>query len=62
MPYNLLLHRSQDFETFFLLLKNTFSNAVDQNVVLGLVQFLDEPSGQMAEIMPDGSVQMIDVT
>jgi len=26
------------------------------------VQFLDEPEGQMAEIMPDGSVQMIDVS
>jgi len=30
-------------------------------VVLGIVQLLDEPSGQMAEVMPDGSVQMIDV-
>jgi len=26
------------------------------------VQFLDEPEGQMAEVMPDGSVQMIDVS
>jgi len=25
------------------------------------VQFMDEPSGQMAEILPDGTVQMIDV-
>jgi NNP family nitrate/nitrite transporter-like MFS transporter len=24
--------------------------------------FLKEPEGQMAEVMPDGSVQMIDVT
>lgn len=31
-------------------------------VVLVAVQFLDEPSGQTAEIMPDGSVQMIDVS
>jgi NNP family nitrate/nitrite transporter-like MFS transporter len=31
-------------------------------VVLIAVQFLDEPSGQTAEIMPDGSVQMIDVS
>jgi len=30
-------------------------------VTLGAVQFLDEPKGQTAEIMPDGSVQMIDV-
>ena len=27
-----------------------------------LVQFLDEPSGKMAEVMPDGSVVLIDVT
>lgn len=25
------------------------------------IQFMDEPSGQMAEILPDGTVQMIDV-
>jgi len=32
-------------------------------VVLGAVLlFLDEPAGQMAEVMPDGTVQMIDVT
>ncbi|HHQ42148.1 MAG TPA: MFS transporter, partial [Chromatiales bacterium] len=24
--------------------------------------FLEEPSGQMAEVLPDGTVQMIDVT
>lgn len=30
-------------------------------VTLGAIQFLDEPKGQTAEIMPDGSVQMIDV-
>ena len=42
--------------TFFMVI------AASALVVLGLVQFLDEPSGQMAEIMPDGSVQMIDVT
>ncbi len=30
-------------------------------VTLVAVQFLDEPSGQTAEIMPDGTVQMIDV-
>ena len=42
--------------TFFMVI------AASALVVLGIVQFLDEPSGQMAEIMPDGSVQMIDVT
>jgi len=31
-------------------------------VTLAAVQFLDEPRGQTAEVMPDGSVQMIDVT
>jgi NNP family nitrate/nitrite transporter-like MFS transporter len=28
---------------------------------LAAVQFLDEPEGQTAEVMPDGTVQMIDV-
>ena len=31
-------------------------------VCLIAVQFLDEPKGQTAEVMPDGSVQMIDVS
>ena len=30
-------------------------------VVLGVVQFMDEPRGAMAEILPDGTVQMIEV-
>jgi len=30
-------------------------------VVLGIVQFMDEPRGAMAEILPDGTVQMIEV-
>ena len=30
-------------------------------VALAIVQLLDEPAGQIAEIMPDGTVQMIDV-
>lgn len=41
--------------TFFLVI------AASALVVLVIVQLLDEPSGQMAEIMPDGTVQMIDV-
>lgn len=48
MPYNLLLHRSQDFGTFFFILKATFPDPVDQNIVLGLVQTLwdrGEPNG-----------------
>lgn len=31
-------------------------------VTLIAVQFLDEPKGQMAEVMPDGTIQMIDVS
>ena len=42
--------------TFFLVIAGA---AV---VTLVAVQFLDEPKGQTAEIMPDGSVQMIDVS
>ena len=30
-------------------------------VTLGAVQFLDEPKGHMAEVLPDGTVQMIEV-
>ena len=30
-------------------------------VTLIAVQFMDEPRGQMAEVLPDGSIQMIDV-
>ena len=41
--------------TFFLVIAGA---AV---LVLFAVQFLEEPSGQTAEIMPDGTVQMIDV-
>jgi NNP family nitrate/nitrite transporter-like MFS transporter len=42
-------------QTFFLVIAAT---AV---VTLVAVQFMDEPQGQMAEILPDGTVQMIDV-
>ncbi|WP_428606901.1 NarK family nitrate/nitrite MFS transporter [Sedimenticola sp.] len=31
-------------------------------VTLAAVQFLDEPEGQTAEVLPDGTVQMIDVS
>jgi hypothetical protein len=27
-----------------------------------VVLFLEEPEGQMAEVLPDGTVQLIDVT
>jgi NNP family nitrate/nitrite transporter-like MFS transporter len=41
----------------------TFFYVIAATAVLTLiaVQFMDEPSGQMAEVLPDGSVQMIDV-
>jgi len=42
-------------QTFFLVIAGT---AV---VTLIAVQFMDEPKGQIAEILPDGTVQMIDV-
>jgi NNP family nitrate/nitrite transporter-like MFS transporter len=42
-------------QTFFLVIAAT---AV---VTLIAVQFMDEPRGQMAEVLPDGTVQMIDV-
>lgn len=41
--------------TFFLVI------AATAIVALIIVQWLDEPAGQIAEIMPDGTVQMIDV-
>ena len=43
-------------QTFFLVIAGAALLA------LVAVQFLDEPKGQTAEIMPDGTVQMIDVS
>jgi NNP family nitrate/nitrite transporter-like MFS transporter len=42
-------------QTFFFVICGT---AI---VTLIAVQFMDEPRGQMAEVLPDGTVQMIDV-
>lgn len=47
-PYNLLLHRSQDFGIFFVLIKALFKDQVEQNVALGLLQMMwdrGEPDG-----------------
>ncbi|HBC57213.1 MAG TPA: MFS transporter, partial [Gammaproteobacteria bacterium] len=44
-----------DYSTFFLIIGGS---AI---LVLVAVQFLVEPRGKMAEILPDGSVQLIDV-
>lgn len=44
-----------DASTFFLFIAGCAL------VVLVLVQFLDEPQGHMAETLPDGTVQLIDV-
>ena len=45
-----------DTSTFFLTI------AASAAVLVGLVLFLDEPTGSMAEVLPDGTVQLIDVT
>lgn len=45
-----------DASTFFLVIAGS---AVFCLIAL---QFLDEPAGQIAEVLPDGTVQMIDVT
>ncbi len=45
-----------DYDQFFL-----FIGAVSGIVLLLILAFLEEPKGQTAEIMPDGTVQMIDV-
>jgi NNP family nitrate/nitrite transporter-like MFS transporter len=42
-------------QTFFLVI------AITNIVILIAVQLMDEPKGQIAEILPDGTVQMIDV-
>ncbi|MDI3326412.1 NarK family nitrate/nitrite MFS transporter [Pontibacterium granulatum] len=44
-----------DYSTFFMVI------AASAAVVFGMVQFMDEPSGKMAEVLPDGTVQLIDV-
>jgi NNP family nitrate/nitrite transporter-like MFS transporter len=44
-----------DAQTFFFVIAGT---AI---IALIAVQFMDEPRGQMAEILPDGTVQMIDI-
>ncbi len=44
-----------DNSTFFLII------AACAAVCLVCVQFLDEPQGQMAEVLPDGTVELIDV-
>ncbi len=44
-------------QTFFLVIALTAFA-----VLLAMIFFLDEPTGQTAEVMPDGTVQMIDVS
>jgi NNP family nitrate/nitrite transporter-like MFS transporter len=45
-----------DYSTFFMLI------GASAGVIFLLVLFLEEPEGKMAEILPDGTVQLIDVT
>jgi NNP family nitrate/nitrite transporter-like MFS transporter len=45
-----------DYSTFFMLI------GASAGFIFLLVLFLEEPEGKMAEILPDGTVQLIDVT
>lgn len=48
MPYNLLLHRSTDFSSFFFLFQLFYNNPLDSQIALGLVQMhwdRTEPNG-----------------
>jgi len=52
-PYNLLLNRSVDFESFFSLLRIKYPNGRDLQIVLGLLQMLwdrVEPNGYLTHI------------
>ncbi|MEM6992759.1 MAG: Ig-like domain-containing protein, partial [Myxococcota bacterium] len=56
MPYNLLLNRSVDFDVFFDLIKTTYTDARDVQILLALAQQLwdrVEPNGYAAHIMED---------
>lgn len=47
-PYNILLNRSVDFDSFFAVVKGAYPDPIDIQVVLGLVQMLwdrSEPNG-----------------
>ncbi|GGK70677.1 NarK family nitrate/nitrite MFS transporter [Amphritea balenae] len=44
-----------DYSTFFMVISASAA------VCFVLVQFMDEPQGQMAEVLPDGTVELIDV-
>ncbi|MBR9867497.1 MAG: NarK family nitrate/nitrite MFS transporter [Oceanospirillales bacterium] len=44
-----------DYSTFFMVI------GASAGIAFLLVQFMDEPSGQMAEVLPDGTVQLINV-
>ncbi|MBQ0782957.1 MAG: MFS transporter, partial [Amphritea sp.] len=44
-----------DYSTFFMVI------GASAAIIFFLVQFMDEPSGQIAEVLPDGTVQLINV-
>ena len=44
-----------DTSTFFMII------AASAAICFVIVQFLDEPSGQMRKLLPDGTAQLIDV-
>lgn len=45
-----------DYDAFFM-----FIGVVSSIVLIAVIFFLEEPGNQMAEVLPDGTVQMIDV-
>ncbi|MEH6469119.1 MAG: MFS transporter, partial [Porticoccus sp.] len=45
-----------EYSTFFLLI------AASAGIIFLAVLFLEDPSGKMAEVLPDGTVELIDVT
>ena len=44
-----------DYSTFFMVI------GASAALIFMVVAFLDEPKGKMAEILPDGTVELIDV-
>ncbi len=44
-----------DYSTFFMVI------AASALVILGIAMLMDEPKGQISEVLPDGTVEMIDV-
>ncbi len=52
----LTIYSFVDASTFFMII------GASAAVILGIVQFLEEPEGHMTEVLPDGTVQQIELT